>query len=277
MNARYDPDQLRRFYDAYGEREWERLEANASGRVGFHIHRSFLQRYVQPGDHVLEAGAGPGRFTIELARLGAKVTVGDISPVQLGLNRQKVREAGCEQAVVAREVLDILDLSRFPAHCFDAVVCYGGPLSYVFDRVDDAMKELLRVIKPGGHLLVSVMSLLGSIQKLLPGVLQDVEQYGLATVQQLMETGDHHGEMAAGHDCHLYRWTEFKEVLQRHQCQIVAASAANFLSVANDDVLEETINHPATWEAFLRWEVEFSAEPAAIDGGTHIIAVLRRT
>lgn len=80
---------MRHFYDAYGEREWERLEANASGRVGFHIHNLFLHRYVQPGDHILEAGAGPGRFTIELARLGAKVTVGDISPVQLELNRQK--------------------------------------------------------------------------------------------------------------------------------------------------------------------------------------------
>ena len=277
MNARYDPDQMRLFFDNYGEREWERLDANASSKVGFHIHRLYLHRYLQPDDQVLEAEEGPGRFTIELARLGARVTVGDISPVQLELNEQKVREAGFEQAVINREVLDILDLSRFTDHFFDAVVCYGGPLSYVFDRVDDALEELLRVIKPGGHLLVSVMSLLGSIQKLLPGVLQDVEQYGLTTVQQLMETGNHHEEIAQGHDCHLYRWTEFKEVLQRHRCQIVAASAANFLSVGNDDVLEEIIDEPGTWETFLHWEVEFSGEPAALDGGTHIIAVLRRT
>jgi cyclopropane fatty-acyl-phospholipid synthase-like methyltransferase len=89
-------------------------------------------------DYVIDIGSGPGRFTIELVRLGATVTAEAISPKQLALHRSKVTEAGCEHGVVGREVLDIIDLSRFPTHHFDAVVCYGGPLSYVFDRIDDA-------------------------------------------------------------------------------------------------------------------------------------------
>lgn len=38
---------------------------------------------------VLEVGAGAGRFTVELARLGCSVLVADVSSVQLDLNRQK--------------------------------------------------------------------------------------------------------------------------------------------------------------------------------------------
>jgi cyclopropane fatty-acyl-phospholipid synthase-like methyltransferase len=95
--------------------------------VSFHIHRPYLRGYVQSGDHLLEAGAGAGRFTIELARLGADITVGAVSPLQLELNREKVEEADCERSIVARVPLDITDISRFPDHTFDGVVCYGGP------------------------------------------------------------------------------------------------------------------------------------------------------
>ena len=79
----YDADYVRRFYDAYGEREWTRYDAGpANARapanlVNLHLHLWHLRRYVRAGDHVLDVGAGPGRFTIELARLGARVTVGD--------------------------------------------------------------------------------------------------------------------------------------------------------------------------------------------------------
>lgn len=71
----------------------------------------------------------------------------DISPGRLKLNRENVEEAGCEQRIVARVPLDITDLSRFPECNFDRVVCFGGPLSYVFDRADDALAEMLRITR----------------------------------------------------------------------------------------------------------------------------------
>jgi hypothetical protein len=66
-----------RYYDEYGERESARFEAEPDiprapvNLVNLHLHLWHLRRYVRAGDHVLDIGAGPGRFTIELARLGA--------------------------------------------------------------------------------------------------------------------------------------------------------------------------------------------------------------
>jgi len=276
MSSKYDPYHISQFYDTYSEREWGRFDGTPARQVNFHIHRWYLQQYIQAGDHVLDVGAGPGRFSIEMARLGARITVGDISPGQLELHREKLAEAGYEEAIVAREVVDIVDLSTFAAETFDVVVCYGGPLSYVFERADDTMRELLRVTKPGGYVLLSVMSLPGATHTFLPSVFALARQYGLERIQQVNDTGDLYGDVATGgHYCHMYRWSELQALLQRHPCTLVAASASNFLSIRNDETLQEVMNDDQIWETFLSWEIDFCKEPGAVDGGTHIIAIVQ--
>lgn len=277
MEAQYDPRYVSQFYDQYGERELVRFERSPMHTVNYHLHLWYLQQYIKAGDAVLDVGAGPGRFTIEMAKLGASITVGDISPGQLELNRERVQEAGYETAVVGREVMDIVDLSQLPSQGFDTVVCYGGPLSYVFERTDDALKELLRVTKPGGHVLLSVMSLLGSTHSYLAGVLKLATQFGVDAIQRVNDTGDLVGDISfTGNYCHMFRWSELRALLERHACEIVAASASNYLSVSNGEALEGVMQNPELWETFLKWEIDFCREPGAIDGGTHIIAVVRR-
>jgi SAM-dependent methyltransferase len=273
----YDAAYMRSFYDTYGEREWERFERSPMDRVNFHVHLHYLQEFIRAGDTVLDVGAGPGRFTIEMARLGARVHVGDLSPAQLELNRQKVSEAGYESAVIAREIMDIADLSSLDGEQFDAVVCFGGPLSYVFGRAGGAIAELLRVTKPGGHLLVSVMSLFGTLRLYFDGVLDLVERYGLGPgLEDVIATGDLSAEVNDGHPMHLFRSDELMALLAQQGGDVVAASAANFLSPGHRAFLESVMDRPEIWEAVLRAEVEACRQPGALDGGTHLIAVARR-
>lgn len=269
VSAEYNPEAVRRFYDGFGEGEWERLDADPRGRVIFHVHRWYLRQFVRAGDRVLEAGAGPGRFTIELARIGACVTVGDISPRQLEINRRKVEEAGLEAQVAERVPLDILDCSRYPDGHFDAVVCYGSPICYVAARADEALAEMLRVLRSGGHLLLSVAA---RVNMHLPWLLDTARRHGLPALQRYVETGDLEGD-----PLHCYRWSELQALLERQPAEIVAVSASNVLAtVAGIPLLEEIEKDRALWEAFLQWEIDLGREPGAIDSGSHIVAVLRR-
>jgi ubiquinone/menaquinone biosynthesis C-methylase UbiE len=266
----YDPERAAAFYDDYGEQEWTRFEQIRMGPANFDVHAHYLRRFVQRGDVVLDVGAGPGRFTIELARIGAQVVVADLSPGQLELNRAKVTEAAVEDSVLDRVVADVSDLSAFPDAQFDAAVCYGGPLSYVADRADRAAAELVRVVRPRGHVLVSAMSLVGAVSHYADIVLELAARDGAAKLEEITRTGFLPQEPDYGHlPMRLYRWRELHELLSRHG-EVVAGAAAGLLRPSQQPAT------PELHELLVRIELDLGAEPAAIDGGEHMLAVLRK-
>ena len=273
----YDAGYMRSFYDDYGEREWHRFETDAAARMNFLVHRHYLQRYVRPGNTVLEVGAGPGRFTIELARIGARVLVGDLSPVQLESNRVHVAEAGYEDGVLGRQVMDIADLSALDDNRFDVTVCYGGALSYMFERTEVAVDELLRVTRPGGYLLLSVMSLFGTLRRFLPALGYLIEQHGLdAALNDVLRTGNLSGEINNGHPMHLFRSAELAALLAARGADVIATAPANFLSPGNEAFLDGLVDDETLWAAFVGAEIDACSQPGTADGGTHIVAVAQR-
>lgn len=179
--------------------------------TAFEVHRRFLADHVRPGDRVLEVGAGPGRFTVALAEMGAKVVVTDVSPVQLELNEQHVSEAGVGDAAKDRFLLDIRDTARFGDREFDLALAYGGPLSYVFEDAQNALTGLLRISRVT---VASVMSTLGSWRFFLPGVVDQVATIGVAANDLILETGDlRHDGKAEGHTCQMYRYREVADLV----------------------------------------------------------------
>ena len=263
----YDPIRTASFFDDYGEREWTRFDDGRTPRVSLDVHLHYLRRFVREGDRVLDAGAGPGRFTLELARLGADVVAADLSPGQLELNRARLVEAGLEHAVREWTVADVTDLRSFATGSFDVAVCYGGPLSYVLGRAPDAFAELVRVTRPGGHVLLSVMSLVGATVHRLEGVLALAREQGASTVEEVVRSGvlpaSPNGHVAM----RLFRWRELEELLAPHGT-VVAATAAGLLGSVDPA-------QPALRELVTRLELELAAEPGAVECGAHMLAVLR--
>jgi ubiquinone/menaquinone biosynthesis C-methylase UbiE len=258
------------FFDEAGEHEWARFdEGGRHTRASLEVHLHYLRRFIRAGDKVLDAGAGPGRFTIELARIGADVSVVDVSTRQLELNRERVEAEGLEDRVCERVIADIIDLTMFADEAFDAVVCYGGPLSYVADRREHALAELVRVTRPGGHILVSVMSLVGTLSHYLDIALDLVRRDGSEPMEEIVRTGFLPEKPDYGHlDVHLFRWHELEQLLSRHG-EVVAAAAAGLLKPSAPV-------EPELQPLLTRIELDLGAERGAIDGGEHMLAVLRK-
>lgn len=270
-----DREKTRAMYDDAGEKEWERLERDARGRVAFEVHRRFLGHFLRPGQHVLEIGAGPGRFTFVIAELGATLDVTDFSQVQLDLNRAHLDGSDAERSVRSRSTLDICDTSHLDEASYDAVVAYGGPLSYAFEDAPAAVKGIFRILKPGGVFVASVMGLLGSWRYFLGGVIEEAKLYGDDANDLLFDTGDMR-PIGVGHVCQMFRSREIGELIERCGGEVLAMSASNWTSLGDPILLAELEADPEQWARFIDKEIRACAEPGAVDGGTHILFAARK-
>jgi SAM-dependent methyltransferase len=273
--ATYDPGWVEEYFDGYGDKEWHRLTQTPFDEVSLHIHTHYLEQHVRPGLRVLEVGAGAGRFTQVLANLDCRVLVADISPVQLDLNKRYGEEHGFAHAVEDRIQLDICDMSSLDANSFDAVVCYGGPLSYVFERAAEAVSECSRVLSTDGVFLASVMSLWGTAHNAIDAVLDIPPEQN----QTITSSGDLTPEShpAGTHFCHMYRAVEFHTLLSHAGLTVVAMAASNCLSTHWTDQLAQIRQDAEKWTELLRMEIEATREPGCLDMGTHLIAVARKS
>lgn len=274
MSASYDAQAIATHFDEYGQKEWDRLVKTPVDEVSLHIHTHYLTEYVPLGAITLEIGAGAGRFTQVLANLDARVTVADISKGQLDLNQHYGAQLGFAQAVEAWHQADICKLDEYGDNSFDCVVAYGGPLSYAYDQRDDALAECIRVLKPSGRLILSVMSIWGSAHRALPGVLS----LPVATNRQITATGNLSSDVMPGRTdaMHMFRAAELREWLESTGITILALSASNCLSIGWEEELADIKQDPEKWNELLRMELEVCAEECSLGLGTHLIAVARK-
>jgi hypothetical protein len=194
----------------------------------------------------------------------------------MNLVRAKVREAGHELAVEERRLLDVRDLSVFADGVFDAVVAYGGPISYAFEQAETALAECIRVTRTRGVVLASVMATIGTMRYFLPAVVDEIEAFGADVTDTVIHTGDLRHTHATGHRCRMFRWREIAEMIERQPGRLLAASASNATSLGDPEALDRLAADPDVWARFLRWEEELAQEPGALDGGTHILFGVER-
>ena len=113
---------------------------------------------VAPGDRVLDMGCGGGRHAFALYRFGADVVAFDQNAddlAEVDVMFAAMEQAGEVPAGARAQTVrgDAYDLP-FPDASFDKVIC-AEVLEHL-PRDERAMAELVRVLKPGGRMAVTV-------------------------------------------------------------------------------------------------------------------------
>lgn len=236
-----DPDRTdpEKYYDDYGQREWERLDRDFFHRLEWEGTVEQLETHLPPIDdrtdslHVLDVGGGAGRYSIWLAQEGYTVTLVDLSETQRELAREKIQKYGVDDRVTVHAG-DVCDLD-FEDDTFDATCCLGGPLSHVLDVEErsQAASELRRVTIPSGPVFVSVMGLLGAVMITVQYAGRVSEETDdLSLMPDLIRERDYTADLAQRHDmdpvifdCHFFRRDELVGLLSNAGLDVETVSA----------------------------------------------------
>jgi SAM-dependent methyltransferase len=100
---------------------------------------------------VYDMGCGLGRHSVCLAEEGLSVVATDISPRAVAATRQALSARGLEAYVACAEMTSI----PFPDEHVDGVLSIGVLEHGTRSAMEQAVAEVLRVLRPGGLLLAS--------------------------------------------------------------------------------------------------------------------------
>ena len=137
---------------SYYEKYWTEGRTGYSGdRQGYAANfRNWMRAELEGLSHsseVLEVGCGDASFTKNLAEFSPRVTAIDISMDQIELNARAHPEIDFLQH-------DVAERFPFDDEAFDVIWC-SEVLEHLFDP-GFALREMHRVMAPGGKLLVTV-------------------------------------------------------------------------------------------------------------------------
>lgn len=136
--------------------EWGRLDREP---IEFLVNWHYMRSSLPAQGHILDIGAGPGKYAMALAQHGYEVTLADLTPRLVDIARGKAEELGITKQFRGFHAADATDLSRFDDQAFDAALMLG-PLYHLQEEADRsrAASELHRITKRGGLVFVAFMT-----------------------------------------------------------------------------------------------------------------------
>jgi len=143
---------IRDFYDAEVESEWNRIP----NRPEFLLTCRMLNRYIKPGESVLDIGGGPGRYSLYLAGKGCDVTLFDLSEGNTSFGAAQAAREGLSIKTITG---DAREADKLADGLYDHVLLMG-PMYHLLEEAErtKAVNAAISLLKPGGIIYISFLN-----------------------------------------------------------------------------------------------------------------------
>lgn len=219
-----------KYYNQFDE--WGRLEREP---IEFQVNLHYIKKYLPKSGNVLDNGAGPGKYAIELAKEGYHVTLTDITTSLVEIAKSKVKEMGLENHFNGFYVADARRLKMMKDESFDASFMLG-PLYHLQEEKEriEAVKELNRVTKKNGIVFVAFMPRIRHVYNSLINPDNWRPNDNLETIIQFSKTGcfDHEEEhrFTGAYYFNIDDINPFMEELGFETIQLIGSNAGTILN-----------------------------------------------
>lgn len=145
------------FFKPYAKNVDNVAEVSAFWRLSDEIITEIIRREIAPyctdSSLTMDAGGGTGRWAIKLSEvLKGKFIVFDRSEDMLSRASENIRKSNASDRISVVEG-NLTHMDDFANNSIDNVVSIYSPLSFIYEQ-DKMAKELFRILKPGGHILI---------------------------------------------------------------------------------------------------------------------------
>lgn len=224
----------------------------------------YIQQFLKPDSKILEIGAGTGRYSVELAKMGYDVTAVDLTPKHVETMKSKMRQLKNFKCMVA----DAMDLSMFEDKTFD-VVLNLGPMYHLFHKKDknQAVSETIRVAKKGGICMFAYLP----CASFMTG-------YGLRhqAVAHLGEVMDKTGRVKDTPEevFSCFYIEDFKKLFDKTKTKYIANVATDGIAYAMREWIEQLSEED--YQAFVKWHFITCERPDQQGYSAHLLYICKK-
>lgn len=257
-NIESETERVNRTYDVFDEAK--RLSTKA-GKVEFITTVRYIEKYLKPGDKILDVGAGTGAYSIYFSRNGYEISALELADANVAAFRKRIMPGDCIDLVQG----NALDLSRYPDKHFDIVLVLG-PL-YHLERKEDkqrCIEEAKRVCKDGGKIFFAFIS---NDMVILTELMYNEKFF-------FGDTYDHDSFKVYDFPFVFNTLDEMREILHRGGVKILDEVASDGVS----ELLEGHINalEEESYEQYLRYHFYTCEKPEMLGRSNHLLFVTEK-
>lgn len=265
-----DFDGLKKVLETPGaaEEELHRLDRDRYSQVEFEVQAHHIKRLVLPGDKVIDIGAGPGRYAIDLLRHGAKVALTDLSESFVRRGEAEIKRLGLQAGLICARQQNALALD-FKDGEFDHALLMGPLYSMeAYDERARALREAARVVKPGGRIFLTMLSALRCVAEMFYVPNLNFRRTALDSYAPRIDELVNKSLNSA--DC-------VRGLIKECGLEVDYAYGADSAAGMAFDKIDEMAVSEETWAKMVDVLIKLSADPAIAGLASHTTYVLRKS
>jgi ubiquinone/menaquinone biosynthesis C-methylase UbiE len=249
-----------RYDDIYRGDYWEFYRA-----VTWECWKPFLPR--DTSARMIDLGCGTGVWGLRLAKSGFNVTFLDISQKMLDVAQRKAEEMGLEsRASFVRA--DICDLSDLDNNSFGFAVAEGDPICHA-PRPNKAMKEIQRILAPGGILVASLDNKCAGIDYYLErGEIDELERF--TRTGETMWLAERQEERF---QVHMFSPDDARQLVEKAGLEIVALRGKTVLPIRKH---ADLLSDRQQFQRLLKLELKLNRNEAWLGRASHLQVVAKK-
>ena len=265
---------IENYYNFMAEEEERRLFKDYYHRLEYIVTMYYINKHFPKSGRVLDCGCGPGHYAIALARRGYNVALVDISSKLLSIAREKFCRENLEDRILAVVKTSSTNLKVFSDNFFDAALCLG-PMYHLITEEEKrrTAKELFRVLKPRGVLIVAAISYFGVLGTILARYPEEIldEKHKEVFEKGIWRASKYYTGKHVFPDAYFWKPLELKEFLEKHGFETVEMAACEGIFTHLREQVNEAGKDIKKWHKIIELVIRTSNDPTIVGHTEHFL------